>query len=210
MCGDGDDIGQVFSSVATGVRPARNIQHVSSKKIIDTVSTFHLKLSTRCRAWPQTRKTPLIHEKKSTSKSAFFNIRILVASVFCIAGVALALFSNAFAQTKGAGTNQSGNKQDAPGTQTPDVVRMVGPVRLDNVNSLPYIAPESEFETQLLMRYPHGNGQPGAQPGNGVSGLAYVQQLLKNLWRPTPTMPAPILTFEGGAAAQFCACAPPD
>ena len=23
-------------------------------------------------------------------------------------------------------------------------------------------------------------------------------------------MPAPILTFEGGAAAQFCACAPPD
>ena len=24
------------------------------------------------------------------------------------------------------------------------------------------------------------------------------------------TMPPPILTFEGGAAAQFCACAPPD
>ena len=23
-------------------------------------------------------------------------------------------------------------------------------------------------------------------------------------------MPPPILTFEGGAAAQFCACAPPD
>ena len=23
-------------------------------------------------------------------------------------------------------------------------------------------------------------------------------------------MPAPLLTFEGGAAAQFCACAPPD
>ena len=23
-------------------------------------------------------------------------------------------------------------------------------------------------------------------------------------------MPGPLLTFEGGAAAQFCACAPPD
>jgi hypothetical protein len=40
--------------------------------------------------------------------------------------------------------------------------------------------------------------------------LAYVQALLKSLSRPAPTMPPPLLTFEGGAAAQFCGCAPPD
>ena len=49
-----------------------------------------------------------------------------------------------------------------------------------------------------------------AQPDNSISGFQYVQQLLKNMWRPSGTMPPPILTFEGGAAAQFCACAPPD
>jgi len=37
-----------------------------------------------------------------------------------------------------------------------------------------------------------------------------MQRLIKGFFQPTPSMPAPLLTFEGGAAAQFCACAPPD
>ena len=53
-------------------------------------------------------------------------------------------------------------------------------------------------------------GNPERNQENASPASTYVQRLLKNLWRPTPTMPAPILTFEGGAAAQFCACAPPD
>ena len=41
-------------------------------------------------------------KKKSTSKSAFFNLRVLIASVFCLFGVFVALIgSGAFAQTKG-------------------------------------------------------------------------------------------------------------
>ena len=45
-------------------------------------------------------------KKKSTSKSAFFNFRVLIASVLCLFGVFVALlasgaFSNLFAQTKG-------------------------------------------------------------------------------------------------------------
>jgi uncharacterized membrane protein YqhA len=51
-------------------------------------------------------------KKKSTSQSAFFNLRILIAAVFCLAGVAAALFgmgafSNVFAQAKG-GKSQPG------------------------------------------------------------------------------------------------------
>ena len=88
---------------------------------------------------------------------------------------------------------------------------MVGPVLLtQDLRKLPYVAPKEEFDEQALTRYPHGTGQTGAQPNSRISGFAYVQGLLKNMWRPTPTIPAPILTFEGGAAAQFCACAPPD
>src|SRR6266403_4326882 len=100
-------------------------------------------------------------KKKSTSQSAFFNVRILIAALFCLVGVAVALFgsgafSTAFAQTKGTNNNQSPTNQDAPGTQTPDVVRMVGPVRLDqDLRNLPYVAPKAEFEERRLTRYPH-------------------------------------------------------
>src|SRR4029077_12510998 len=155
-------------------------------------------------------------KRKSTSKSAFFNFRVLIASMLCLFGVFVALlgsgaFSTLFAQTKGTKQASGAARQDAPGTQKPKVIPLVGPVRLENVNSLPYIAPEPEFETKVMMRYPHGEGQTGAQPRNSISGLAYVQQLLRNLWRPTPTMPGPLLTFEGVAAAQSgCGCAPPD
>ncbi|HEX4706270.1 MAG TPA: hypothetical protein VH229_00910, partial [Candidatus Udaeobacter sp.] len=150
-------------------------------------------------------------KKKSTSQSAFFNVRVLIAAVFCLAGIALALFamsafSNAFAQARGNRTNQ-----DAPGTQTPDVGRMIGPVRLNqDLRTLPYVPPKEEFEERVLTRYPHGTGQSGASTNYGTSGLPNVQALVKNLSRPVPTMPPPILTFEGESAAQACACAPPD
>src|ERR1700693_721272 len=127
-------------------------------------------------------------KKKSTSKSAFFNLRVLIASVLCLFGVFVALLgSGAFAQTKSTGASQqparSNATQDAPGTQTPDVVPMGGQVIVNqDLRNLPYVAPSEEFEEQVLTRYPHGTGQTGAQPDNRISGLAYVQRLLKNMW----------------------------
>src|SRR6478672_11753389 len=155
-------------------------------------------------------------KKKSTSQSAFFNLRILIAVLFCLAGIAVALFgsgafSSAFAQTRGTNNNQSPGNRDAPGTQSPDVVRMVGPVRLDqDLRDLPFIPPKAEFEEQALMRYPHGTGETGTATGYGVSGLAKVQELLKGLSTPA-TMPPPLLTFDGTNRVQSgCNCAPPD
>src|SRR5437660_4290457 len=98
--------------------------------------------------------------RKSSSKSAFFNLRVLIASVLCLFGVFVALLgSGAFAQTKGTSASQqparSNATQDAPGTQTPDVIQMVGPVRLDqDLRNLPYVAPKEEFEERVLTRYP--------------------------------------------------------
>src|SRR5947208_9535403 len=122
--------------------------------------------------------------KKKSSQSAFFNLRVLIGLFVALAGVFLALFgmgafSSAFAQGKGTkNTNQA-----SPGTQAPDVVQMVGPVRLDqDLRSLPYIAPKPEFEERVLTRYPHGTGQTGAPAEYGTSGLAYVQGLLKSIW----------------------------
>src|SRR5438094_9855318 len=105
-------------------------------------------------------------KKKSTSKSAFFNLRVLIASMLCLFGVFVALvasgaFSNLLAQTKGTKQATGAARQDAPGTQRPDVVQMVGPVRLDqDLRNLPYVAPKKEFEERRLTRYPHlGTGQ---------------------------------------------------
>src|SRR6266849_8759767 len=150
-------------------------------------------------------------KKKSTSQSAFFNLRVLIGLFVVLAGVFLALFgmgafSSAFAQGKGTkNTNQA-----SPGTQAPDVVQMVGPVRLDqDLRSLPYVAPKKEFEERRLTRYPHlDTGQTSAPSGYGTAGLAYVQKLLRNLWRPAPTMPGPLLTFEG--IGDLCGCQPSD
>ena len=133
-------------------------------------------------------------KKKSTSQSAFFNLRVLIAAVFCLIGVFVALlatgaFSSAFAQARGAKNNRSAT-QASPGTQRPDVVQMVGPVALNmDLRELPYIAPKEEFEERVLTRYPHGTAQTGASAGYGISGLAKVQQLVKNLWLPAPNMP---------------------
>ena len=87
---------------------------------------------------------------------------------------------------------------------------MVGPVRLDqDLRKLPYVAPKAEFEETRLMRYPHnGTDQTNAHSGSGASGSTYVQNLLKNLWRPTPTMPGPLFTFEGNP--NTCGCQPSD
>ena len=147
-------------------------------------------------------------KKKSTSKSAFFNLRILTASALCLLGIAVALFAQGN-RTKPVQTNQSNRGQDAPGTQRPDVVQMVGPVRLDqDLRKLPYVAPKAEFEERRLMRYPHdGKDQTSAASGN-AAGQKYVQSLLKNMWRPTPNMPGPLLTFEG--QGNTCGCQPSD
>jgi Kelch motif len=146
-------------------------------------------------------------KKKSTSQSAFFNLRILTASVFCLLGIAVALFAQGNRTKQTQQSTRSNGAQDAPGTQKPDVVQMVGPARQDqDLRNLPYAPPKEEFDERVLTRYPHGEGAPPT----AAPSSPWLQRLIKNLWRPTPTMPSPILTFEGGAAAQFCACAPPD
>src|ERR1044071_6459161 len=148
-------------------------------------------------------------KKKSTSKSAFFNLRILTASVSCILGIVVALFAQG-SRTKQAQTNRSGILQDSPGTQRPDVVQMVGPVTMNqDLRSIPYVPSRKEHEERRLTRYvPLNTGQTSAPSGYRISGLKYVQALLKNLWRPTPTMPGPLLTFEG--IRDLCGCQPSD
>src|SRR5262249_24488744 len=103
-------------------------------------------------------------KKKSTSQSAFFNLRILTAAVFCILGIAVALFAQGNRTKQQAKTNRNrGAQQDAPGPQHPDVVQMVGLVMMTtNLRNLPYVAPKQEVEELRLPRYPFP--EDGAPP----------------------------------------------
>jgi len=157
-------------------------------------------------------------KKKSTSQSAFFNVRVLIAALFCLAGIAVALFgtgafSSAFAQAKGTRNNNSTKNQDSPGTQSPDVVQLVGPVRLDpeDFRSLPYIPPKQREEERRLTRYQFPPTGSGGSAGSGASAFPQFQSLLQKIFRPTPNMPPPLLTFDGINLSQSgCGCYPPD
>ena len=143
-------------------------------------------------------------KKKSTSKSAFFNLRVLIASILCLFGVFVALIgSGAFAQTKGTRASQqparSNATQDAPGTtssgrQTNGRSCPPGPGFAKLALCCTKEGVRGETSDALSLS---GDGQASAPSGYALSGLKYVQALLKNLWRPTPTMPGPLFTFEG-------------
>jgi hypothetical protein len=147
-------------------------------------------------------------KKKSTSQSAFFNLRVLIAAVFCLLGIAVALFAQGNRTKQAQQNNRSTRAQDAPGTQSPDVVQMVGPVMMTtNLRDLPYRSHPVETEEQPLTRYPRGKGAPPPE----VPSSPWLRSLLKNMFRPTPTMPGPLLTFDGINEAQSsCSCVPPD
>ncbi|PYL24839.1 MAG: hypothetical protein DMF37_06590 [Verrucomicrobia bacterium] len=154
-------------------------------------------------------------KKKSTSQSAFFNLRVLIAAVFCLIGVFVALlgmgaFSNLFAQTKG--TKQPGvdARQDAPGTQTPNVVRLTGPVVMNtDLRDLPYVPGIGENDERRLTRFPFPmSGGPGE---SGSSAFPQSQSLLEKILTPTPNMPPPLLIFAGtDRVGSGCNCRPPD
>ena len=98
-------------------------------------------------------------KKKSTSKSAFFNLRILIASAFCLVGIAVALFAMGNSAEPSNENSGPSRTQDAPGTQTPDVVHMVGPVEGIRIcESFPTCPQRKISKREVMTRYPHGAG----------------------------------------------------
>ena len=96
-------------------------------------------------------------KKKSTSQSAFFNLRVLIAAVFCLGALAVALF----AQTKSASPTQQSNRSvGRTGRSRYADARRRAVDRTSHSKqricaTSRYIAPSHEFEEKRLMRYPH-------------------------------------------------------
>jgi hypothetical protein len=142
------------------------------------------------------------------------NLRFLLGSVFCLVGVFIALggadlyFGSSNAQAQLGSGSAPPIADSASG---PDVVRLLGPVRLDqNLHSLPYIPPAPQILQRPLTRYPRPEIQDPAK--SATSGFARFQALIKEILPPVPNMPPPLLTFDGINFAELgCPlCAPPD
>ena len=145
--------------------------------------------------------------RRAVSEGGFFNLRVLIASLLCLAGIFLVLI--------GLGIYSDSAKAQAttpaePGSGLPTLVQMVGPVGLDqDLRSLPYIPPSEEIEERRLTRHPRP--ETGAPPP--ISGFARFQSLLEAILAPVPAMPGPVLTFDGmnssGPNGSNCSCLPP-
>ena len=143
-------------------------------------------------------------KKKSTSQSAFFNLRVLIGLFIALAGVFLALvgfgaFSNVFAQAQGQKPTQ-----EQIGLTTvfhalhSDLSR---PLR-EFASAWPPVAKGEEREANLNPKIPHQHVD-GPDP---VVQDSFWSRLVN-----VPSVPGPVLTWAGipfpGVA---CNCAPPD
>jgi hypothetical protein len=143
----------------------------------------------------------------SSHREAFFRLQFAFGIVLTSVGVFLALLSfGAFSKSSAQAAGQS-----QPPAASPEIVSMVGPVSVDqNLNDLPYIAPKEEFEEKILTRHPHpGTGNQEAAPTANCPSFGTT--LLNNIMRPAPTIPGPLLNFDGVAeTVSGCGCEPPD
>jgi hypothetical protein len=126
------------------------------------------------------------------------NRRVLLACVFCLAGVLIALGGLGLYLGPSKAQAQSGPGPAAPAANSangPDVVQLVGPVRLDqDLRSLPYIPPAPKILKKPLMPPFRLSGGPARSE---TSGFSQFQSVLGKVFRPVPTMPPPLLTFDG-------------
>src|SRR5436305_14247200 len=104
------------------------------------------------------RRSPwlaVVSRRRSLGEGGFFNFRVLIASVFCLAGVFITLVGAGIYLGSSKAQAQSGPASTMPVTANSrigrDVVRLVGPVIVrTDLRDLPYIPPTPKPTPQLL------------------------------------------------------------
>jgi hypothetical protein len=122
----------------------------------------------------------------------------LIAFVFCLVGIFIALCSAGFYLGASKAEAQSGSGPavvTASSPNGPDVARLLGPVVVKtDLRDLPYIPP-----TPLIPEHPaspYTRAKTGS-PLTGTSRFAKLQASLTAILPPIPLMPQPLLTFDG-------------
>jgi hypothetical protein len=153
------------------------------------------------------RQTPHEKRQKNSIRASALQITLSVALI-SISAILLASTFKAAPAASGPNPPIAPAAQDAPGTQTPEVVQLVGPVHLNqDLRTLPYIPNEGGRGAQPRTRYPRGTGAPPPLPETSP----WLKSVINGIFRPVPNMPPPLLTFDGMTVVETgCSCAPPD
>src|SRR5438067_6725934 len=142
-------------------------------------------------------------KQKQNSSTRASALQITLA--LSLTSVSAILFASSLSQPTGAGPGPNNPQPDRP---MPDIVQLAGPV-VQNIDlrDLPYVAPNPEIEEKRLTRYPH----PEIPSPTSQADYPLFEALMQQITPPTPTMPAPLLTFDGMNSSQSgCLCLPPD
>ena len=158
------------------------------------------------------RRSPwlaVVFTRRRLGEGGFINLRVLIASVFCLAGAFIAFVGAGIYLGSSQAQAQPGPGSPAPAATSangPDVVQLVGPVRSDQrLQDLPYIPPAPQILKRLLKPYEKKGASRSQTPG-----LAQFESLINGLLRPVPTLPSPLLTFDGISLLGAGAGVPPD
>ncbi len=140
-------------------------------------------------------------KRKSNSRSAFFNPRVLIGAIFCIAGAALAFFAfrSASAQPRNP-SGQAGNSQPIIQAQYRGVLQVV---KFDISPPLRSMTPLPWKECTLRENEEQGPIPLG--PVGPVVPDPVVQRLVGTVGIHIPN---PIVSFDGNS--NLCGCSPPD
>jgi hypothetical protein len=138
-------------------------------------------------------------ENPNNSGRAVALIRILLAVALISTGALL--LASSFAQTR-----NNGRPQQLPGTQRPDILRMIGPVSQDqDLRALPQIPANFENEDHRLVRHPFP--LPRRKQTREISDP--IRDIVESML--APSIPSPLLTFAGMGSPEGCgSCLPPD
>src|SRR5437660_871650 len=142
-------------------------------------------------------------KQKQNSSTRASALQITLA--LSLTSISAILFASSASQPTGAGPGPNNPQPDRP---MPDIVQLAGPV-VQNIDlrDLPYVAPNPEIEEKRLTRYPH----PEIPSPTSQADYPLFEALMQQITPPTPTMPAPLLTFDGMNSSQSgCLCLPPD
>jgi len=128
-----------------------------------------------------------------------------ITLALALISISAILLASSLSQSTGGVAGLNNPQPDRP---VPDLTQLVGPVVQNmDLRDLPYVAPNSEIEEKRLTRYPHPEIPSHTSDADYPRFDAFMKQTLAL----TPTMPAPILTFDGMNSSQSgCLCLPPD
>ncbi len=145
--------------------------------------------------------------KESPKHSGGAAVLVRITLSVALFSTAAILLASSFAPTRGAGRPQPQQRPQAlPGTQKPDILRMIGPVSHNlDLRQLPYLAPTYENEEHLRTRYPF----PRKHSKQSNEAADPIQAIVKSAI--APNIPSPTQTFAGMGSADACiGCLPPD